>query len=172
MICFPVWENHHLRFQNRIRCSCSAIFLAVKSSYACRWTLCLCYSNSSPGCLKLAMLGNFLWTLWICPCFSMQNLQFYISADAKQVDHYQVDAKKIPTQHAPRWSSHFSASTWASSWRDQAGTLWGTCGAPVDPERKVLEDMAISREQPEPLFSPFFGGSIPDFKHYPLVMSK
>jgi hypothetical protein len=42
----------------------------------------------------------------------------------------------------------------------------------VDPERKVLEDMAISREQPEPLFSPFFGGSIPDFKHYPLVMSK
>ena len=123
MICFPVWENHHLRTQNRIRCSCSAHFLAVKSSYACRWTLCLCYSNSNPGCLKLAMLGNFLWTLWICPCFSMQNLQFYISADAKQVDHYQVDAKKIPTQHAPRWSSHFSASTWASSWRDQAGTL-------------------------------------------------
>jgi len=40
----------------------------------------------------------------------------------------------------------------------------------VDPERKVLEDMAISREQPEPLFSPFFGGSIPDFKHYPLVI--
>lgn len=153
MICFPVWENHHLRTQNRIRCSCSAHFLAVESSYACRWTLCLCYSNSSPGCLKLAMLGNFLWTLWICACFSMQNLPFYTSADAKQVDRYQVDANENTDATRPQVVfTLFSFYLGLFMTGPGGHPLGASCAPVVTLSAKVLEDMAISNKQPEPRF--------------------